>query len=52
MSACKYCVYRNSWDCDDGCNQRKNCKDFKLDFSALSPKQKKAIQRILEKEDE
>ena len=52
MSACDHCRYRHSWDCGDGYNRRKNCSEFELDFSSLSNKQKKAIQRILNREDE
>lgn len=52
MSACNHCKYRNSWDCDDGWNRRRNCSEFELDYSTLSDKQKKTIQKILDKEDE
>lgn len=51
MAACDHCVYRHSWDCDDGYNRRKSCSEFKLDFSTLSDKQKKTIQKILDRED-
>lgn len=51
MSACNYCKYRHSWDCDDGYNRRESCGEFELDFSTLSNKQKKAIQKILDRED-
>ena len=50
MSRCDYCVYRFSWDCDDGYNRVSNscmCDDFKLDFDCLNDKQKWAIQKIL-----
>ena len=56
MYYCDYCCYRNSWDCDDGWNRRKNCGDFKLDFDTLTDEQKKlvrnAIWNILSKDDE
>ena len=52
MSACDHCTYRHSWDCDDGWNRRKNCSEFKLDFDTLTEKQKKTIQRILNREDD
>ena len=51
MSACDHCRYRHSWECDDGWNRRRNCSEFELDFSTLTNKQKKAIQRILDRED-
>ena len=44
---CEYCVYRNSWDCDDGYNRRKNCSEFKLDWDTLPDSFKKTIQSIL-----
>lgn len=50
MSKCEHCQYRNSWECDDGWNRRSNdavCNDFKLDYDTLTNKQKKAIQKIL-----
>lgn len=46
--ACEYCVYRNSWDCEDGWNHHKNCESFKLDWETLSSKDKKTIQKILD----
>ena len=52
MSACDHCTYRNSYDCGDGWNRRKNCSEFRLDFDTLTEKQKKTIQRILNREDE
>ena len=45
---CKYCVYRNSWDCGDGYNRRSNCSSFMLDWDALSDCEKKMIQMFLE----
>ena len=50
MSACDHCKSRNSWDCEDGYNRRKNCENFNLDFATLSRKQRKTIQRILDNE--
>ena len=35
MDRCSYCAYHNSWDCDDGQNQKSNdiyCEEFSLDF--------------------
>ena len=52
MSACNHCRYRNSWDCDDGWNRRRGCSEFELDYSTLSDKQKKTIQKILDREDD
>ena len=52
MSACNHCKYRHSWDCDDGWNTPKSCNEFELDYSTLSNKQKKAIQKFLDREDE
>ena len=52
MSACDYCNYRYSYDCDDGYNRHKNCENFELDFNTLTNKQKKAIQRILNREED
>ena len=46
--ACDYCIYRNSWDCEDGYNRRRKCSEFKLDWDTLSDKDKKTIQKILE----
>ncbi len=51
MSACDHCRYRHSWDCDDVWNRRKSCSEFELDYSTLSDKQKKTIQKILDRED-
>ena len=47
--ACDYCTHRYSYDCDDGWNRHKNCKSFKLDWDSLSEKDKKTIQKILDK---
>lgn len=45
---CEYCTYRCSWDCEDyWISDSHMCKDFKLDFDALSESQKKAIQKQL-----
>ena len=51
MSTCDHCRYRHSLEYDDGRNTRMNCSEFELDFSTLTNKQKKAIQRILDRED-
>ena len=54
MTRCDHCEYRNSWDCDDGWNRVPNnkfCEGFKLDYSSLSDKQKKEIQKRLMKEE-
>ena len=47
--ACDYCVYRYSYDCGDGWNCHKNCESFKLDWDSLSDKDKKTIQKILDR---
>ena len=47
--ACDYCAYRYSYDCDDGWNRHKNCENFKLDWDSLSEKDKKTIQKILDR---
>lgn len=47
-----HCEYRNSWDCEDGYCNCKNCGYFKLDFETLTKKQQKAIKRILSHEDD
>lgn len=50
MSRCDHCVYRNSWDCDDGWNRVSDdtlCESFKLDYDTLSDRQKEEIQRRL-----
>ena len=44
--SCEYCVYRNSWDCGDGWNRRRNCDSFKLNWDLLSEKEKKTIDPI------
>jgi len=45
---CDYCIYRNSWECEDWrVSDEYICKEFKLDFDALSESQKKAIQKAL-----
>lgn len=47
--ACDYCAYRYSYDCDDGWNRHKNCESFKLDWDSLFEKDKKTIQKILDR---
>ena len=49
---CDYCTYRNSWDCGDGYNRRRNCSEFKLDWDMVSDEDKDVIKRLLDKEDE
>ena len=49
---CKYCVYRNSWDCGDGYNRRNNCSSFQLDWDTLTEFEKKIIQAVLENKSE
>ena len=51
MSVYEHCEHRNSWDCDDGWCDCKNCEHFKLDFDTLTERQKKAIKRILSHQD-
>ena len=49
---CEHCRYRHSWDCDDGLAYPKGgCDNFRLDFDSLTDRQKKAIRRILAKEE-
>ena len=52
MSICDHCKSRNSWDCEDEWNRRKNCEYFDLDFQTLNKKQQKTIRKILSREDE
>jgi hypothetical protein len=50
MNRCDYCRYKNTWDCEDGCDRVQNdkiCDDFVLEFNFLSKKQQKQIQKIL-----
>lgn len=52
MAVCEHCVYRNSWECDDGYPYpQKGCDNFTLDFSTLTKKQQKAIRKILAREE-
>ena len=44
---CKYCRYRNSWDCEDGWNRRENCSEFVLDWDTLSKIRQEAIRNAL-----
>ena len=46
---CEYCTYRNSWDCGDGYNKRKNCPEFKLDWDSLPNDLKDVIREIISK---
>ena len=53
MSRCDYCENRFTWDCEDfRLSNDVICKDFELDFSTLSKKQKKAVQKILMHQEE
>lgn len=50
MDRCDYCVYRNSWDCEDWrISNDCLCENFKLDFDTLDSYQKKAVQKRLMK---
>lgn len=49
IDICQYCSYRNSWDCGDGYNRRKNCDSFMLDWDMLSSGQKDYIKQFLER---
>ena len=44
---CEYCRYKNSWDCADGWNRRKNCDSFSLQWDWLSEEQQRLIMKIL-----
>ena len=49
---CDHCKSRYTWDCDDGyAYPRGGCEGFVLDYSTLTRKQQKAIQRILSNND-
>ena len=52
IMCCENCVYRHSWDCDDGYNRRSNCSSFKLDWDTLTDFEKKLIQSALESKTE
>ena len=53
MSRCDYCEYLNSWDCEDyRVSNDVMCGDFKLDFDALSDKEKKRVQKYLMSKDD
>ena len=48
MDYCKICRSRHTWDCEDERESgRTFCGDFEIDFSALSSKDKAAVQRIV-----
>jgi hypothetical protein len=44
---CKYCRYKNSWDCADGWNRREDCSEFVLDWDALSKSKQELIRGAL-----
>jgi hypothetical protein len=44
---CEYCRYKNSWDCADGYNRRRNCSSFELAWCYLSEEQQEIVKRIL-----
>lgn len=46
-SICKYCKYRNSWDCSEGCYPTKGCESWSLDDYALTDEQTKRIKNAL-----
>lgn len=53
MSVCSHCKSRNGWECGDGWALPKDgCEYFSLDFDTLTPKQQKAIRRILSHEND
>ena len=42
---CENCVYRHTWDCDDGYVTRK-CENFKLDERTISKKELEIIRAV------
>lgn len=46
-SLCRYCEYRNSWDCSEGCYPAEGCENWRLDPCSLSDEQKSKIRRDL-----
>ncbi len=46
-SVCKYCKYRNSWDCGDVPHPKDGCGSWSLDADTLSDKQTKTLKRVL-----
>ena len=46
-SICKYCKYRNSWDCSEGYYPTKGCENWSLDDYALTDEQVKHIKKAL-----
>lgn len=46
-SMCKYCKYRNSWDCSDGYYPTKGCKNWSLDDCTLTNEQNEHIKAAL-----
>ena len=47
MSLYKHCLYRKSWECEDGYCNCENCGDFKLDVDTLTPEQRMAVRFML-----
>lgn len=46
-SICKYCKYRNSWDCSEGYYPAKGCENWSLDDYTLTDEQIKRIKKAL-----
>ena len=46
-SMCKYCKYRNSWDCSEGYYPTKGCENWSLDDRTLTNEQNKRIKAAL-----
>ena len=46
-SLCRYCEYRNSWDCSEGCYPVEGCENWCLDSCSLSEEQKSKIRGTL-----
>ena len=41
---CDFCLYRHSWDCDDGLPYPENgCEDFILDTNTLSDEEQRML---------
>lgn len=46
-SLCRYCSYRNSWDCSENYYSEQGCENWSLDVDTLSEKQKNHIKNAL-----
>lgn len=46
-SICKYCKYRNSWDCSEGYYPTKGCENWNLDEYSLTNEQSNRIKAAL-----